>query len=291
MTDDPTPTTLRRQLGAQLRELRQAKGKTAAEVARDLQFSVSKISRMESGARAVSEPDIAALIAYYGVAHELAEALVETARAGRRRRDAWVDVASTGSDFQKFVQSGFVELERDADFIREFNSGVVPGLLQTKRYMQAMMDAAEPTRQDVVDKAIELRLSRQGRLAQTGRYSVIIDEAALARVVGGASVMAEQLGALGKRMDTGAVDARIIPFTSGFHPGLNSVFIALTMGGPGVPDAVFIEGLIGFQKFDGADEVARFEHVWQELLTCAASESQSRALVEARRSAYEGSSR
>ncbi|GLZ54203.1 helix-turn-helix transcriptional regulator [Actinomycetospora sp. NBRC 106378] len=278
MTDDPTPTTLRRQLGARLRQLRQEAGKTAQQVADDLDFSISKVSRMESGARAVSEPDLVSLIRYFGVQTGEAAELEETARGARRRREAWVDVVPPSTEFQRFVSSGFIDLERDAAYVREFNSGVVPGLLQTSEYMRAMMLQDAPEDRDVLETAISLRLGRQARLSARGRYSVIIDEAVLARVVGSSAVMHEQLQSIIGRCRVGAAEVRVIPFSAGFHPGLNSVFVALDMGRSG-PNVVFIEGLVGFQRVDNIETITRFENVWQDLERCSASRAESHALL------------
>lgn len=119
MSDYPaptTPTTLRRQLGARLRALRQDRGLTADQVARDLGFSVSKVSRMETGARAVSQDDMTALITYFDLDREEASRLGEIAQAGKRRvrRSVVLQPASQESTFAKIKQSGFVELEWDA---------------------------------------------------------------------------------------------------------------------------------------------------------------------------------
>lgn len=279
MADEPTPTTLRRQLGARLRELRLAQDLTAADVAEALKVSVSKVSRMESGSRTVSERDLAALVALYGIQSDEAERLAGTARGARRRRDAWIDVVPPSTEFQKFVSSGFIDLERDASYVREFNSGVVPGLLQTAGYMKAMMAGSDAEDRDVLETAVSLRLARQERLSKPGRYSVIMDEAVVARVVGGPRVMAEQLQSIIERCRSGAVDVSVIPFKAGFHPGLNSVFVALNMGASG-PDVVFIEGLVGFQRVDGIEAVARFEEVWHDLARRSAVRAESHALLE-----------
>lgn len=284
MADDPTPTTARRQVGARLRELRQARGLTAAEVMRALGFSVSKVSRMESGARAVSEEDLALLIDYYEVDESAAREIEETARAGRRRRDPWVSVATTTTEgnFQQFVASGFVELERDAEVVRDFNASVVPGLLQTEEYMRAMMVAAAPVEEDLRERAIRQRLTRQRRLDRPGRYAAVLDEAVLLREIGGSFVMAEQLNALLERCRAGAVDLRVVPLSAGYHPGLNSSFTILSME----RDLVFVEGVVGFQTYDGDDVVTRVGRVWEQLRACAASPAETKGIIEAVRDRY-----
>jgi transcriptional regulator with XRE-family HTH domain len=286
VTDDPTPTTLRRQLGARLRQLRQERGETAQDVATALGVSVSKVSRMESGARAVNEQDLAALVDHYGVDQSAALELAQIARGAKQRRRASAYVATPEGDLNRIVSSGFVELERDADFVREFNSGMIPGLLQTRSYMKTLMLAAAPEDQETLGRAVDLRIERQRRLNQSGRYSAIIDEAALARVVDSPATMREQIEHIIYRMDKGSADVRMIPFTSGPHPGLNSVFVSLTMEATGAPDVVFIEGLVGFQKFDDVEEVRRFDGVWQRLQAIAANSAETRRVLLRYRDSY-----
>lgn len=287
MTDDPTPTTLRRQLGARLRALRVGAGKSAQDVAGALGCSPSKISRIESGARAVSDSDMAALIAYFGVSGGIAEELRVTATGGRRRRRPWVGVAPTEGDLQAFVESGFIELERDADRVRELNSGVVPGLLQTADYMRAMMIAAVHDDEELIERAVAHRMSRQRRLGRRGQYTVVLDEAVLLRRIGTAKIMARQLQYLEEQSRNGIVDLRVIPLETGYHPGLNSSFVALTMGESGARDVVFVEGVVGFQEFGSKADLDRFEQVWGQLIGVSTNPEESRDLIAAHRKAFE----
>lgn len=283
MADDPTPTTARRALGAQLRQLRQDRELTIEQVAEHLGAVPSTVSRLETGDRAVSVTYLDQLIRLFDVDVERADKMIELGRRARRRREAAPALSVSETDYVKFVRSGFVELERDALRVREFNSGIVPGLLQAPLYMRALMRSAVDDEDDgTFVAALKTRTRRQKRLDdRRGSYSVIVDEAVLARVVGGAGAMEEQMGAILRRIDESAVDFRVIPFDAGIHPGLNSVFVALRMAeDAGVPDTVFIEGLVGHQALDRVEDVRRFEGVWKQLAETAASVAASRALVE-----------
>lgn len=274
-----TPTTLRRQLGARLRALRQERSLTADQVARDLGFSVSKVSRMETGARAVSQDDMVALVAYFDLDQEEAGRLGEIAQAGKRRvrRSVALQPASQESNFAKVKQSGFVELEWDAVRVREFNSGVLPGLLQTESYMRANMRGTAPeVSEATIERAVRMRLDRQRKLATEFEYEVIIDAAVLARTVGGRSAMREQVWRLLSCMREGRVDLRVIPFSSGLHPGLNSQFVSLKLPDASeLLDVVFSEGLFGHVSFDTPAEVERFEEIWLHLRSLAESREET----------------
>lgn len=91
--------------------------------------------------------------------------------------------------------------------------------------------------------------------------------------------MKTQIDLILNRIEDGAVDVRVIPFAAGAHPGLNSVFVMLTMSAVGLTEVVFIEGLVGHQRFDRPDDVVRFERVWNQLHAAAASVEGSRSLL------------
>ncbi len=194
MTDDPSPTLRRRELGAHLRRLRTERGWTTRDVAEQLGFSVSKVSRMETGARGVNAKDMASLKEFFGLDENFATYLDGIARTGKRRTGI-LRPTSLETDYVKIEQSGFLDLEWDADTIREYNSGVIPGLLQTARYMEASMLGAVPdVDAPVLRLAIETRRQRQRRLEdRAGTNYRLLDEAALWREVGGPDVMVDQL--------------------------------------------------------------------------------------------------
>jgi transcriptional regulator with XRE-family HTH domain len=282
VTDDPSPTLRRRELGAHLRRLRKERGWTTQDVAERLGFSVSKVSRMETGARGVNAKDIASLTELFGVDEELSTHLDSIARTGKKRLENRSAIV-LDTDFIRLSDPTFVDLERDADRIREYNSLVVPGLLQTEDYMRAAIAGANP---DVnvtqFDASVELRLERQRILARATppQFQVVLDEAALRRRVGGAAVMREQVRAILDAVSRGIVTLSVIPFETGAHPGVNSDFVALHAGEPAMTDVIFVEGLAGHLRFDKPQDVARYDRVWAMLCGFAESSEESRRLLE-----------
>jgi transcriptional regulator with XRE-family HTH domain len=279
MTDDPTPTTLRRQLGLRLRQLRQGLGVSAQEIAEGLDVSLSKVSRMETGARAVNDDDITAIAAYLRLEPDVAGELRILARQGRRRRTPTSPASSAVEDDITIRQSGFLDLERDAVRIREFNGGVVPGLLQTEDYMHAVIiEAAPGIKDDLVDAAMTTRLRRQRVLGDGRHYEVIVDESVLLRRVGGAVVMRGQVLALREAVANGVVSLKVVPLGAGSHPAVNSMFVSLRVSDPLAPDIVFVEGLGGHLKFERPEEVERFDRIWDllERMTEEASTTRQR---------------
>ena len=123
MTEDPTPTTMRRQLGARLRELRRQHDLTIEQVADRLKVAVSTVSRLETGARALSAIYQERLVEPYGLEGAEADLVRALALSGRRRASLGSPPPTRETDYVKIEQIDFVELERDAARIREFNSG------------------------------------------------------------------------------------------------------------------------------------------------------------------------
>src|SRR5947208_4248607 len=87
MATRPSPTMLRRQLGAELRRLRERTVRTVADVATSLGWSESKLSRIETANSGIRGPDLERLLDLYGVPTEERSRLL--ALANRSRQRAW----------------------------------------------------------------------------------------------------------------------------------------------------------------------------------------------------------
>ena len=285
MTDDPSPTLRRRELGAHLRRLRGERGWTTKYVADQLGFSVSKVSRMETGARGVNTRDIGALTRLFGIDDELAAHLDLIARTGKRRNEKRATLV-LNTDYMSIEDQSFLDLERDAAVIREYNSMVIPGLLQTEGYMRAAMRGSNPdVSLPAIESSLATRLARQRILDSTQRpdYEVIVDEAALRRQVGGPGVMRAQIDSLIRATRKGIVQFTVIPFAAGSHPGVNSDFVALKLDDPSVADVVFVEGLAGHLRFDRPADIQRYERVWSTLQGVACSPEETTTLLSSMR--------
>lgn len=283
MVEGQSPTVRRRELGAALRRLRTDHGWTAEYVADAIGVSVSKISRMETGSRGASRPDVTRLARLYGLTERATTRLLVLAAEGRLREPLPAPRGVLPTDFITMDPSSFPGLERAAGRIQEFNSGVVPGLLQTDSYMRASVVGSAPDLSgDDVDRVVAIRRDRQDRvLGRRPRpaYDVILDEAAIAREVGGHDVMRAQIRAIVEKMRHGIVSLRVIPFSRGAHPGASSVFILLSKMGEHIPDVVFTEGLSGHAQIDDPSEIDRYRRIWDGLSAVALDEDQSRELL------------
>jgi transcriptional regulator with XRE-family HTH domain len=268
-----SPTVRRRELGALLRKLRQEKRLTVEQAAERLLISMSKLSRMETGHGVATARDIRDLCDLYGVTGE-AEREHMMHLAAESKRQAWWQ----SYDLQ---YSTYVGLEAEAISICAFQSSVVHGLLQTADYARAGHEGAMPRlSSDQIEMHVEARLTRQRILTQESppRFTVILDEAALHRMVGGRPVMAAQLD---KILDVSAlanVTVQVLPYDVGAHPAVESNFTILELPVP-TPGVVFAEGLIGSTYLERDEDLTRYQGIFRKLESIALSPQGSLDLI------------
>jgi transcriptional regulator with XRE-family HTH domain len=278
-----SPTVRRRELGALLRALRTEKGLTVEQVADRLLCSPSKVSRMETGHGIATPRDIRDLCDFYEVTDPAErDRMMTLAREGKRR--AW---------WQSYdlAYANYVGLEEAAVAISAFQSSVVHGLLHTADYARAQHESSMP-RLDPhqIDLQIEAKLARQRILTQPNppRFAVVLDEAALHRLVGGRQVMADQLA---KILDMSAlpnVNVQILPFELGAHPALEANFTILQLPDP-TPGVVFVEGMIGSTYLDRPEDLKRYHDVFSKLQSMALNPQDTSDLVTRLLRFYRGS--
>jgi transcriptional regulator with XRE-family HTH domain len=258
-----SPTVRRRELGALLRALRLEKGLTVEQAAERLMFSMSKLSRMETGHGVATLRDVRDLCDLYGVTDE-AERDRMRKLAAEGKQQAWWQSYDLG-------YATYVGLETEAVAVSAFQSSVIHGLLQTADYARAGHEGAMPRLDpDQIEMQIEAKLTRQRILTRDNppRFTVVLDEAALHRVVGGRQVMAAQLA---KILDMSAlpnVTVQVLPYEVGAHPAVESNFTILELPNP-TPGVVFVEGLIGSTYLERDDDLIRYRKIINQLQSIA----------------------
>jgi transcriptional regulator with XRE-family HTH domain len=278
-----SPTVRRRELGAILRALRTQKGLTVEQAAERLMVSMSKLSRIETGHGAATARDIRDLCDLYDVTDEAErDRLMTLAREGKQQ--AW---------WQSYdlAYATYAGLEAEAVGISAFQSSVVHGLLQTADYARAGHEGAMPRlNPGQIDRQIEAKLTRQRILTRDNpsRFTAVLDEAALHRVVGGRQVMAAQLA---KILDMSAlpnVVVQVLPYDVGAHPAVESNFTIVELPSP-TPGVVFVEGLIGSTYLERDDDLTRYRIIFRKLQSIAMSPKGSLDLIRKFLHDYKGS--
>jgi transcriptional regulator with XRE-family HTH domain len=265
MGDGPNPVVQRRRLRAELRSARQAAGLTQENVAEAMDWSPSKIIRIEAGSTGISTNDLKALLALYKVVDAArTDELVGLARIARER-SWWSDYKDDVSP--RFFQ--FIEHEAAASSMRGFQPLMVPGLFQTEEYARTVIEQfAVTTSPQRVDTLIKIRMKRQELLRRSDAplMHYVLDEAAIRRQVGGKAVMRRQILYLSEIAKRPNVTVEIVPFTAGVHPGMQGPFVILDLAEAADDDVLFLETARGDLIFgDDPDELATYGEWFEQL--------------------------
>ena len=268
----------RRLVGGALRRYRENVGYALEDAARVLECDRSKISRIETGQRGIRPKELRELLAEYGV--PASEQLALLAIASRGGQHSWwhpyADVLS--DDYLDYVI-----MESAASEIMTYEAQLVPDLLQTDEYARAIA-AAEPgylTDQQREDAVAAKAVRRQAVLDGSRRLGVVLGEGALRQAVGGADVLAGQIGHLAKLSgDFPAVTIQVLPFSAGAHAAAGGGSLAILR----FPDApslgvVYLEALSGGVYLESQEEVARYIRAFALLRAAALSPAESARLL------------
>jgi transcriptional regulator with XRE-family HTH domain len=277
--DMADPATLRRHLRTELRRARTQAGLTQREVADALDWSPSKVLRIEGGQVAVSTTDLKALLQLYKIEDDdLVQRLASMARQSKQQ--PW----SHYRDVISAEVAAYFGYEASAAIIRQFEPLIVPGLLQAEGYTKALLRLAYHLNESTAERHIEVRQERQELLDREAPPEVfgILGEPVIQQMVGGPEVMRQQLRRL-LELGTGPVTSiQIIPFAWDAHVGLRGPFTLLEFPEEGPPDLLYMESQSSAAVFLDADrETNRYLNYFWELEAAALDRDESRDLIAA----------
>ncbi|MFE5731444.1 helix-turn-helix domain-containing protein [Streptomyces sp. NPDC056528] len=276
MASNVNPTVRRRRLGQELRKLREAKNMTAEQVAERLLVSQSKISRLENGRRSISQRDVRDLCGVYEVEDErMVESLMQMAKDSRQQ--GWWHA------FGDIPYSVYIGLETDAESLRMYEPQIIPGLLQTHEYAEAVIAGALPesTPSDI-EKRVQVRTRRQERIRDEERplrLWAVIDEGALHRIVGSRQLMVQQLEHLLEQSQLPHVTVQVMPFDMGAHPGISGQYSILEFPDTSDSSVVYIEGVTSDLYLEKTQDVGKYSVMYEHLRAQALNVDQTREFI------------
>jgi transcriptional regulator with XRE-family HTH domain len=215
-----TPQSEHRRLIVELRQARDARRLTQKEVADALDWSSSKLIRIERGTVGISITDLKALLLHYDVTKsDDVERMVAMARASKKT--AWWQQYREVFPPDFFT---FLGLEASAGKIKQFQGLLIPGLLQSPGYIKGILRANNSTPEQE-KRGFEVRTKRQELITEHGpELLFILDESTLYRTLGDNAVMREQMRKLQEAMDHPRVTIRVIPFSAGALRAMTNSF-------------------------------------------------------------------
>ncbi len=272
------PGLRRRQLGRELRRLREAAGISREHAADYIGVKPPTVSRIELGRQGIRTANIRLLLQLYRVESPQSDAMIRMAGEANQR-GWWLAYGDTVPETFK----PYLSLEADTEEIWTYQSELVPGLLQTAEYARAISRAARPDWTDAeLDRAVELRATRQRRLVEepTLRLHAVLNEAVLHRQVGGAPTMRAQLGHLLDRAGQPNVTIQVLPFAVGAHPAMSGPFTLLRFNDEPSMNCVYLESDRGEVYQERPADIEHYSSVFERAANVAVSPERSTAIIK-----------
>lgn len=249
----------------ELKAQREVAGLTQEQLAKLMGYSPSVIAKLET-CRTIPSPQHAA--------H--ADEALRTPGTFRRLRQAMINGA-----YEPWVRA-LLEMEERATVLRNWESLVIPGLLQTESYARAVLRGARPTDSDAaIEQLVAARMARQEIWQREDPeppvLSVILGEAVLRQRVGDAAVMREQFSQLIEATMSPRITIQVMPFSSPAHPGLLGPFVIASFETG--PDAAYLDSVLDGQVSERRKQVAQARLLYDTLAREALSPGTSMDLI------------
>jgi transcriptional regulator with XRE-family HTH domain len=256
VTPDEAPSVVRRRLGRRLRRLREAAGKRIDDVTTAGVASRTKMWRIEHGQVAVRMGDVLALARLYDADNAVVDQLLRLAEA--TKSNGYVEYVRGAAQETVWI---YADLEASAAAATDFNSELVPGLLQAEEYIRAIMYDDPRLNPEDAEKRIAFRRHRQRAFFERprpGRVDAVITAGALNLEVGSPAVMEAQRGHLRVLASGAGASIRVLPADNGLHPRMTGPFTIFDFDDPDDPPVACVENVVETRYFDRTDHVAQF---------------------------------
>jgi hypothetical protein len=283
VTSETGSTVPRRQLGRLLKQLREQAGFSLMAAAEELEFSRARMYRVEGGEVSLRRVDVLAMCRFYSANDQISEVLVGLARESKAKGwwHAYGDVVPGWFEL-------YVGMETAASRLRQYEPGLIPGLLQTPEYAEAVFRTWPDMDETAVQQAVAVRLERQQLLIRRRPkppvLDVILDEGVLRRTISNVDGMQRQLALLANISQKPGISVRVLPASAGPHrASTTGSFVILDFPVVGTtgpePTTIYSESLTGALYLDKPREVELYDDVWRTLEQVALDRRESDDLI------------
>lgn len=243
-----------RRLGAALKRYRQAAKLDQLAAAEVLGVDPARVSRIESGLVTARILEIRVLLNAYGEEDPEVRSKLEDLAKRSKHRGWWLEhAAHLRPDYLDHIS-----LEDDATHIRAWAQALVPGLLQTPAYAEAVITSGPnyvaPER---VAQLVKVREARQAKIEEGGAaYTAIVWEPVIIHPLVRVGIHQEQLANIlevGRRRN---VTVQVLPLSAGTLAGEISAFASFSFDAEPVVEAVTLENLRGTSILEAPEDLA-----------------------------------
>ena len=271
---DRIPTVRSRELGHGLRRAMEKAGFHASALAHELDWSPSRVSRLLSGKRGGNTNDVIAFLTLCGVKGEERERLLELTRD--QHRPGWFQQHGARLPEQLVT---LIDHENEATSMAEFESTLVPGLLQTAHYARAVMQGVGTVPLEEIEGRVKARMGRQDafKRPRPPKCTFYIHEFVLRLPVGGHLVMSDQLHQLLRMSVRPYIRLRVIPARVGVHAAINGNFRLMEFAE--IAPVVYLETQTSSVFLETPVEIGTYRKILARLEDTALDEGQSKELI------------
>ena len=246
-----------------------------------MDWSLSKMNRIEKAKTGISTNDLKELLRLYGITDkERTEELLALARAARQ--SPWW---SRYSDVAPAELLELIEYEYAASAVSQFETMFVPGILQTDEYASAILQGfyGEKSSAERVAALVELRTRRRDLLTSDNapKFHFVLDESVIHRLVGSPAITSRQFTYLVSVAELSNVTIQVVPFTAGLHPGMKGPFEVVQFEDAPDENIVFLEGPRSDFISDDPAETGSYLEAFRRILGKSLGASDSVDLLKA----------
>jgi transcriptional regulator with XRE-family HTH domain len=268
-------SSVRLQLGAELRKLRRLAGLSQRHIVEGLRSSQAAVSRMEHGETLPTREQLETWLRLCGVAddHDARDRVYSWADAAHSETRPWRDMVPGEAPHLQGVAG---ERERSATLIRNHQLTWLPVLLQTAEYARLIIEQTDPDSERNTAAAVAARLQRQQILFEKGRrFEFLISEGALLWAPK-AGVMDAQRDRLLSLATLPNVEIAVLPARRTGVPAWHSFILFESDDGSRF---VTTELVYGGQEISDPDAVRRCEELWERLWAVASHGGEAVELI------------
>lgn len=269
-----SPSIRRRRLSAELKRLRSQAGLTLVEAARQAGMGKSSLGAIEQAeSKTVPARTLNKLMDLYEVDTDKRATLHELAKLASEK--GW------WSQYKDLIPQMLADFEAEACTFRTYESQVIPGMLQTPQYADAIFRANLVRDDEEIARRVEARITRQEILNKVDppTFMALIDEAALRRMVGTAEVMCEQLRHLTHMASRHNINIYVLPFSAGAHPSTEGSYLIMDFLDPRDASIAYLETPVTSMYLEEDHQVRLFNDMFGSTQSCAMTPAQSLAFT------------
>ncbi|MGH3772691.1 MAG: helix-turn-helix domain-containing protein [Pseudonocardiaceae bacterium] len=272
--EDCEPTVRSRELGDGLRTAMKRADLTGKRAAELLGWSPSLLSRILAGKRHVTALQVSAFLAVCRVTGTERDRLIDLCH--EQHTPGWWQ--QHGSRLPEQLVT-YIDHESKAVTVRDFQSTIVPGLLQTGGYARALIQEAGTVPEEEVDGRVAARLGRQNLFSREhpARFTFYLHEFVLRLPIGGATVMATQLRHLLRMSTRPYLTLRVVPAAHGGHAAISGSFVVMEFAD--FKPVAFLESQTCCLFLERPDEIAAYQTILRALAKTSLGEEESRELI------------